>query len=124
MSRAVFRRIPNLVATVLLTAAAAPLSAQEDAWDWTVSPYLWATGIDGSTALGPARAVLDIGFSDIIDVLDGAALVHVETSKGRNALFGDLVYLSVTPEDRVDFDTKILEAGYLRRFASGTLGSG
>jgi len=114
---------PRLLATALVSFFAAPLYAQES-WDWTVAPYLWATGVDGDAALGPARAILDVGFDDIVDVLDGTALVHVEARRGRNTLFGDLVYLSAAPNDRVDFDATILEAGYYRRLAGAQLGSG
>ena len=114
---------PRWLAAALMGLVSAPVFAQ-DSWDWTVTPYLWATGIDGNAALGPARADLDVGFDDIVDVLDGAALVHVEARRGRTMLFGDVVYLSTAPDDRVDFDATIVEAGYFRRLSGAQLGSG
>ena len=114
---------PRWLAAALMGLVSAPIFAQ-GSWDWTVTPYLWATGIDGNAALGPARADLDVGFDDIVDVLDGAALVHVEARRGRTILFGDVVYLSTAPDDRVDFDATIVEAGYFRRLSGAQLGSG
>jgi hypothetical protein len=54
-------------------------------------------------------------------------LVHVEGSKGENTIFGDLVWMSLEPEDEIatvggvteaSFDTLILEAGYVRELTN------
>lgn len=92
--------------------AAGPVAAQE--WDLSFAPYLWATGIDGNATIGNTTAELEVNFGDILHVLDGALLGHVEARKGDSGIFGDFIYLATDPEDNVEIDTIILEAGYLR----------
>lgn len=113
------RTFVGLVAALVATSNAA---AQE--WDWEIAPYLWAAGIDGDVALGPIARDVDVNFGDILDVLAGAALVHVEGGNGEDGVFGDLVWLSLEPHDEIatiggvteaSFDTLILEAGYVRQ---------
>jgi len=100
---------------------AAPASAQ--GWDWSVTPYVWATGIEGDIALGPVARDVDVNFSDILDVLAGTALVQVEARNDGHVIFGDLVWLKVEPEDEVatiggvahaELDSTIIELGYAR----------
>lgn len=98
--------------------AAGPAAAQDN-WDLSFAPYLWATGIDGTAAIGNATADLEVNFSDIVDVLDGALLGHFEARKAGIGLFGDFIYLATEPEDSVEIDTIILEAGYLHGRDSG-----
>jgi hypothetical protein len=107
----------------LLAALVATSNAFAQDWDWKVAPYLWAAGIEGDVALGPVVRDVDVEFSDLLHVLAGAALVHVEGSKGESTVFGDLVWMSLEPEDEIatiggvteaSFDTLILEAGYVR----------
>jgi hypothetical protein len=107
----------------MLAALAVTPGAFAQDWDWKVAPYLWAAGIEGDVALGPIARDVDVEFSDLLHVLAGAALVHVEGSKGENTIFGDLVWMSLEPEDEIatiggvteaSFDTLILEAGYVR----------
>jgi len=105
---------PLLGTTLIL---AAPLANAQE-WDWSLTPYLWATSIDGDAGVGPIQADLSVDFGDILDVMKGAALVHVEAQKDGQGYFGDLVYLSVEADhDRVrtELDTTIVEFGHLRR---------
>jgi len=102
---------------------AAPLAKAQD-YDWSVTPYLWAAGIEGDSALGPIHSDVSVDFSDLVDVLAGAALVHVEAQREGYGFFGDLVYLSLEPDPETEnvggqiqtqADTTIVEAGYLRK---------
>jgi hypothetical protein len=110
----------------LLVALTTTSSALAQDWDWKVAPYLWAAGIEGDVALGPVAREVDVEFSDLLHVLAGAALVHVEGSKGDHGVFGDLVWMSLEPEDEIatlggvteaSFDTTILELGYVRELS-------
>jgi hypothetical protein len=98
-------------------------SAAAQDWDWSVTPYLWTAGVQGDVALGPISRGVDVDFADLVDVLSGTALVHVEAAKGDHILFGDLVWLAVEPEDEIatvggvaeaELDAKIIELGYAR----------
>jgi hypothetical protein len=112
---------------VSLAALAASASAFGQEWEWRIAPYLWATGIDGEVALGQSAHDVDVNFGDILDVLGGAALVHVEGSNGEDGVFGDLVWMSVEPEPEpglvggateANLDTLIVELGYVRQLES------
>src|SRR5262245_57578380 len=87
-------RFAGFVAAALMASSA---SAQEI--DWRVTPYLWAAGIDGEIGLGNLRRDVDVDFSDLLDVLSGAALLHVEGESDGNIGFGDLVWMELTPHD-------------------------
>jgi len=108
---------------VFFAALAATSSAFAQEWDWKVAPYLWASGIEGDAALGALARDVDVEFSDLLNVVAGAALLHVEGSNGDNGVFGDLVWMSLEPEDEIatiggeteaNFDTTIVELGYVR----------
>ena len=102
---------------------AASASAQEQGWDWRVTPYMWGTSIDGSIGLGAVARDVDVEFSDILNVLSGALLMHVEAQKDDHIAFGDLAWFAVEPEDEIatiggvaeaQLDATIFEAGYAR----------
>ena len=112
-------RCAGLVTAALMASSA---SAQEG-WDWRVTPYLWGLGIDGDIALGPIGRDVSVDFADVLDVLSGTVLMHVEAQKGEHILFGDLNWLQVEPEDEIatiggvaeaEMDSTIVELGYAR----------
>jgi hypothetical protein len=120
----VFRRTTMLRCAGFVTAAVLASSAcAQEGWDWRVTPYLWGSAIDGEIALGAVARDVDVEFSDILNVLSGAALMHVEGETNGHIVFGDLVWLSVEPEDEIatiggvaeaELATTIIELGYAR----------
>jgi hypothetical protein len=107
----------------LVIAALYASSASAQGLDWRVTPYLWGAAIDGEIALGPLSRDVDVEFSDLVNVLSGAALLHVEAQSDDHIIFGDLVWLAVEPEDEIatiggvaeaELDTTIIELGYAR----------
>jgi hypothetical protein len=109
------------LASVVALFFAWPAAAQE--WDWSVTPYVWGTGIQGDMALGALARDVDVEFSEILDVLSGTALFHVEAARGEHILFGDLVWLQLEPDDGIatiggvaqaELDSTIIELGYAR----------
>jgi hypothetical protein len=98
-------------------------SASGQGVDWRVTPYLWGAGIEGDIALGPIGREVGVEFSDILNVLSGAALMHVEAQSDNHVVFGDLVWLALEPEEEIatiggvaeaELDTTIIELGYAR----------
>ncbi len=107
--------------------AQADESAAAQGWDWRVTPFLWAAGIDGNVSLGPASRPVDVAFSDIVNVLDGVVLLHFEGMHAGHGIFGDVTWLSLEPDDKVtatggvtksSFDTTIVEGGYLHELSN------
>lgn len=111
----------RLAAIVCGVVVAGSAPAQE--LDWRVTPYLWGTSIDGELGLGAIRRDVDLEFADILNVLSGAALLHVEAQVGDHVAFGDLAWFAVEPEEELatiggvaeaELDATILELGYAR----------
>jgi hypothetical protein len=107
---------------------ASSVSAQDV--DWRVTPYVWGTSIDGELGLGPLRRDVDLEFADILNVLSGAALLHVEAERNDHIAFGDLAWFAVEPEDEIatvggvataELDATILELGYGHRLSSASV---
>ena len=64
-----------------------------DDWHFKVTPYLWATAIDGDVGIGRLPAVeIDADFSDVLDELDFAFMGTAEARKGRWGVLFDGVY--------------------------------
>lgn len=113
-----------LAAAALL--ASLPASAQSE-WNLRFEPYVWGTSINGDLAIGSEIHEADVSFSDILDVLSGAALLHFEAVRDDGTgYFADLVWLGVERDTEVEgsgqassaeFDTLILEGGFQRGFA-------
>lgn len=62
-------------------------------WAFGLNSYTWATSVDGRfRTLPPGSAVdLHLGFADVLEHLDGAAMVSAEARHGRWVLFADLM---------------------------------
>ena len=84
----------------LIFAALFASSASAQGLDWRVTPYLWGSSIKGDIALGPIGRDVDVEFSDLLNVLSGAALLHVEAQSDNHVVFGDLVWLAMEPEKK------------------------
>ena len=80
-----------------LPAAAADEAA--DSWRFEVTPYLWATGLDGTlaiTARPQAGVAVQQSFSDLFKILDFAASGSFEARNGRWGVLFDAVYFKVS----------------------------
>lgn len=90
-----------------LVAAAAPSWAQsqarpteaiDGAWHFTIAPYMWATGISGSSSVANLPEVpVDMSFSDIFSELDFGALGYFEARRDRFGIAMDVVYVNLGP---------------------------
>jgi len=65
-------------------AALLPLSAVADGWTFELEPYALASSIEGDASVGRATGVnVDVDMSDILEVLELAAMVHFEAHSGN-----------------------------------------
>ena len=87
---------------LLLAASAARADTASDAWNFTITPYVWVPGIDGSLRIPPAADVPDPVFpvskSNVINALNFVAMISFEARKDRWSLYSDLFYVSLTFE--------------------------
>jgi hypothetical protein len=100
---------PVALAAGLVVLMALPVAAQDgpgavdSGWSYTVAPYVFAAGMQGTavTLPGPPPADVDAGFSDLFDHLRFAGMVTGAASNGRWGLSGDFQYYNLAPA----FDT-------------------
>jgi hypothetical protein len=78
-----------MASSALLMVAVTP--ARADDWQWSVTPYVWATDLGANVSI-PGRPAIDrtISFGDLIKDLDMTAQVHVEAQHGRNGVTFDM----------------------------------
>jgi opacity protein-like surface antigen len=98
-----------LASALLVCAFATPLAAAEGgegsgAWQFEATPYLWGAGLDGTVRINnrpQAGVAVEQSFSDILKVLDFAAMGAFEARKGRWGMLADAVYFKVSDEGSV-----------------------
>ena len=88
-------------ALFLLAATAATSSQAADDWSVTVSPYIWASSLDGKAELAGLRTHVDVPFSEAMENLDLAALAEVEIMRGRWGLYLDGQYVKSSQEQEL-----------------------
>ena len=102
-----------IITVALLTcslAARADQSATPAGWEFAADVHLFAASITGTTARG---GDLDIGFSDLLENLNFAAMGSLRAGKGDVMLFTDFIYLKVKADDGARFTVPV---GRLHRF--------
>ena len=109
------------------TNAFAEEAKAEKSWEFNLAPfYLWGVMIDGDLTLGTNTATLDVPFSDIVDNLEAAFIVHFEGMHRSNwGFLLDVNYIEVsndvdlpTPFDAsvdIDFKSTLAEFAGLYR---------
>jgi hypothetical protein len=95
-----------------LPAYAESESFGSDEWQFTVIPYLWASGLEGDVKVGGQQSSIDLSFSDILEDLDFAGMVQIEARKGRVGLFLNPLYMKLSSEEdfavgSVQFDVDV-----------------
>ena len=129
------RRVAAFV-TVMTYAAASYAadsgSASGDGWKFSGAVYLWMANIDGKQTVQGQEADLDVGFGDILDVLEFAAEGHVEGMKDNLwGFFVDATYLKLGPKAEkgplkldVDYNYWLWEVGGIYRANTWNTGNG
>jgi opacity protein-like surface antigen len=89
-----------IIAALLTAACAIPVFAESrpEGWNFEVTPYLFAAGLDGSGALRGVTADIDMSFSDIWDRLDQGFMALADVRKGRWMVGFDGIYIKLSDE--------------------------
>ena len=67
-------------------------------WEFRLTPYFWAAGLDGTVeAARNTTAHIDMSFSDIWDDLDVGVLTAFEARRGKLSILSDVIYLKLSP---------------------------
>lgn len=66
-------------------------------WSYELTPYLWASRMDGDVKAGPLPEIsVDMKFSDILENLDFGFMTEFEARNGRWGLLLDGIYMKVS----------------------------
>ncbi len=103
---------------------AVPASVTASDWSWTFTLYGWASDITVDAEVNDQEVIGgEIDFSDLIDDLDFAAMIHLEGKRDKIGLFADLIVTDFGDEPRIfdrdgltiqaqsDLEMTILELG-------------
>jgi hypothetical protein len=69
-----------------------PTQRAEKDWSFTLTPYGWATAIDGTISAGGRSADVDIAFKDVVKHLDMTFMLAAELRYKRWGFMGDVIY--------------------------------
>ncbi|MDB4442668.1 hypothetical protein N9219_04545 [bacterium] len=96
------RKILAAVMLVLVIGLVCPMAYGEgpnktdsDEWQFSITPYLWAIGMNGDMTVKGVDSEVDENFSDILSNLDIALEAHFEVWKGKWGGFFDGTYVKL-----------------------------
>lgn len=111
-------------------------TSKSNDWEFTIVPYFWLSNINGDVTVRGIPSEVDVKFSDLFEVLDFGAQVHVEARKGRFGIFIDPTYIQLSVDKgfqvlpvgegsdvEVVFKEFLLEFGGFYRLGSWHIGS-
>jgi hypothetical protein len=88
----------SAIALNICTFSTASQAQSNDDWQFQVTPYLWATAIDGNTGTSAVQSDIDISAGDVIENLDMAFLVNLKAQKDHWGMTLDTVYMNLRPD--------------------------
>lgn len=97
-----FRLIVVLISFAALIGPTASAQSGSGDWQFAIAPYLWASGMDGTMAIGETELDIDYPFSDVISDLDFALMGHFDMRNEHWMVSSDLVYVDLGRTDDVD----------------------
>ncbi|QKH34647.1 hypothetical protein FOC84_06660 [Achromobacter pestifer] len=103
----------------------APERESKSDWQFSVSPYLWMAGVQGTVRQfdsPPAR--LDSDFGQIFNELDYAFMGILEGRRGRYSVFADIAYTKTSVKDPTPKGILAEKIGVASQSFSGLLGGG
>ena len=121
-SRSKMIRLPLLMLLCISAGATAQAETESDGWEFTLTPYLWAAGVKGSSSADgsdPPPINPDYNFFSF-DNLDGVAFLQFDARKGQWLIHTDIIYVAF--EDNFDVgpvNTNIDLAGSSIEFSAG-----
>ena len=77
-------------------------------WEYSLAPlFLWAQGINGTSAVGPSSLPLEVEFSDAFDNLEAAFTIHYEMKRDALSLFAEYQYVDMGPTAEGPMNTEL-----------------
>jgi hypothetical protein len=76
-------------------------------WTFTLAPYLWAAGLNGTAGLGRIDADVDASFGDILKDLNIGGMALVEARHDRLGFFANSLFIRTKADSSGAIDTKV-----------------
>ncbi len=112
-------------AVLVVVTVPAPDARAQDGWQWSITPYMWASDISEDLLVdGQVVGGDDTEFKDLVDKIDSSLQLHFEGLGDRWGLFADIAYVDVKDSEtgemglvRLDAEVEetVLEAGVIFR---------
>ena len=120
-----FGSVPLTLTIVALLSVGMVEAQTVERWEWSITPYLWATDISEDLILdGTIVGGGDTEFNDLVDKLDTSLQLHFEGIKNRWGMFADLNYVELSDTEtgeqglarfEVDIEEAVYEVGAIYR---------
>lgn len=117
-------KVAGVVGFVAVTMLASGVAAQ-DGWQWSFTPYIWATDVSEDLLLdGEVVGGGDTDFNDLVDKIDASLQLHFEGTRERWGLFADVSYVELSDSETgeqgftrldVDIEETVFETGAIYR---------
>lgn len=80
-----------------------------DGWEFRITPYLWALGLDGETAVLGQNVPVEADFGDLLDLLNIALAANFEANNGDFFFILDAMYaeLEVTADPNAIINPRV-----------------
>ena len=85
----------GLAAAAMAALLGMPAQAAEDAWQHALAIYMVGSSINGTVGVGDLDLEVDMSFGDILDNLDGGAMLAYRGTRGPWSFGADFAYLGL-----------------------------
>jgi hypothetical protein len=85
-----------------LARAQSGANAPSDDWEFALTPFLWAPGMDGTVGLAGREADFEVSAKDLIENLDFGFMTNFEARKNRWSVAVDFVYADLGKDVTVE----------------------
>jgi hypothetical protein len=96
------RWLKSLACLGLASVAAGTASAQDDAWSFRVTPYLWLPSVSGNAEAGGGIPSIEFD-TEVVESLEFGALATFEADYGPWGVLADLIYVDLGAEADTPF---------------------
>lgn len=93
--------------------------AKAEEWQYSFTPYVWATNLDTTAGGSSKSANSEIDFDDLLSILDAAWMSMFEARRGNWSLMNDIVYMKISDDASVNGPLGFVAANVNARFQQG-----
>jgi hypothetical protein len=84
-------RAGTLSLAIAAATAAMTGNASAEEWQWSATPYVWTTDLAMGLSIADRQLVdAEVAFADLVEKLDGAAMVRIEGMRGQHGMAFDV----------------------------------